>query len=246
MKENGYKTSSKTIHKLIESDGLDSFEILRIDTYCDKLHPNDYESLFLETNSCAQSKIWFNSHNNTRFSYKILKYSLLKNYGVDNINKAEFRKKQIKEKIKSNQELDNLSFGTSKFNRLYANKRVNEETHNFLYQGESNRKIQNKLVEEGKHHFLTLQKERVKAGTHNFLGGELQRKRIENGTHPFLNPDIPRETNRKALSRPIYKLVKELYELLKITKPKCLHRKSDEFLYKKYDELIKIKEEQIH
>lgn len=237
MQPNGYKTSSKTIHDLIERDGLESFEILRIDTYCDNLHPYDYETIFLETNNCAFSKNWINLNNNTGD----LRNIVMTNYGVDNINKTEFRKQEIKSKIKANKEIGILSFGTSEFNTLYANKRVNEGTHNFLFQGEANRKIQNKLVEEGKHHFLNLQKERVKAGVHNFLGGDVQRKRIANGTHPFLNPEIPKETNRKALARPIYKLVKTLYEELNITKPKCLHRRSDSFLQEKYEELMKIK-----
>jgi len=59
----GYTTSSKIINEIIQQEGLDSFEILRIDTYCDGVHVNKYEQTFLETNNCALSNIWFNKHN---------------------------------------------------------------------------------------------------------------------------------------------------------------------------------------
>jgi hypothetical protein len=64
MKPNGYKTSSQTIQTIIKEEGLDSYEILRIDTYCDNLSVYDYESLFLQTLNCVKSEEWYNKHNN--------------------------------------------------------------------------------------------------------------------------------------------------------------------------------------
>lgn len=63
MRQNGYTTSSKVVNKIIQEEGLNSFEILRIDTYCDGLHVYNYEQTFLETNNCASSNMWFNKHN---------------------------------------------------------------------------------------------------------------------------------------------------------------------------------------
>jgi hypothetical protein len=51
-------------------------------------------------------------------------------------------------------------------------------------------------VKNGTHHFLggeiqsKTNKRRVKNGTHNFLGGEFQRKKVEDGTHHLLGPDV--------------------------------------------------------
>lgn len=104
MKDGGYTTSSKTINNIITQEGIDVFEILRLDTNCDELHPYDYETLFLETNDCASSDEWFNGHNN--------KYSLennwsekartkrintnFKKYGVESVLQAS----SVREKIK--------------------------------------------------------------------------------------------------------------------------------------------------
>lgn len=59
-----YFTSSNKILKLIDSDGVEQFEILRVDTNCDGMHPLTYETLFLESVDARNSEDWFNSHNN--------------------------------------------------------------------------------------------------------------------------------------------------------------------------------------
>ena len=64
LRPNGYNTSSKMVLSLIKLEGIDSFEILRIDTNCDGLSPYAYETLFLEVNDCANSDGWYNYHNN--------------------------------------------------------------------------------------------------------------------------------------------------------------------------------------
>lgn len=99
MKETGYQTSSSIIHSIVKEFGLDIFEVLRIDTYCDGLHPYDYESIFLQTINCAASKNWYNIHNNNNNkcssfgSQEHIKF-MLENYGVENASQSEI----IKEK----------------------------------------------------------------------------------------------------------------------------------------------------
>lgn len=98
MSVDGYKTSSIEINKIIEEDGIYSFEILRIDTYCDNMHPYDYETLFLSANKCANSKKWYNKHNNTRtsFSSPEFKQFMLDKHGVEHPMLMD----EVKNKIK--------------------------------------------------------------------------------------------------------------------------------------------------
>ncbi len=125
MKPNGYQTSSPIIKSIIKEEGLDIFDIIRIDTNCDAISVYDYESLFLQTLNCAKSDDWYNAHNNTsnivytleikdkiiatnlkKYGYnyhtqsKEGKYKIaqsnLKKYGVENV----FQSEQIKEKSK--------------------------------------------------------------------------------------------------------------------------------------------------
>ena len=49
----GYLTSSKVIHRIIASEGIDSFEILEIKTDIEDVFK--YETDFLVYNNCAQS-----------------------------------------------------------------------------------------------------------------------------------------------------------------------------------------------
>ena len=89
MENKGYNTTSNTIKNIIKKEGLDIFEILRIDTNCDGLSVYDYESLFLQTLNCAQSKNWYNKHNNDNIlSIGSLKFEIqmLKKYNVKNAN----------------------------------------------------------------------------------------------------------------------------------------------------------------
>ena len=65
MQSNGYTTSSKLINSIINQEGLESFDILRIDTNLDGLSAYDYETKFLQCNDCSKSSYWFNQHNNT-------------------------------------------------------------------------------------------------------------------------------------------------------------------------------------
>lgn len=67
LKEDGYCTSSGTVRKLIEKDGLASFKIaLLIPQSNLSIHVHEYETAFLQTNNCAQSQEWLNRNNNDR------------------------------------------------------------------------------------------------------------------------------------------------------------------------------------
>lgn len=98
----GYCTSSPTINYIIEESGLDVFEILRIDTYCDGLHVHDYETIFLQTNNCSNSDNWYNGHNNQgKMSWNTPAYKklMILKYGVDHNSKIP----EIKEKKRTKQ-----------------------------------------------------------------------------------------------------------------------------------------------
>ena len=88
MQPDGYTTSSPTINSIIEQEGIDSFEILRIDTNLDGLSAYDYESLFLQTIDCANSSDWYNGHNNSGMAFGLDKFyeksreTLMLRYGV--------------------------------------------------------------------------------------------------------------------------------------------------------------------
>jgi len=103
-----YKTHSNKIRNIIKTEGIESFDILRTDSYCDGLHPYEYEKLFLEINDCANSSNWFNGHNNHLFVYGTEEYKqfMLKKYGVDNPNKIF----EIQEKIKNTKKSRNTQY----------------------------------------------------------------------------------------------------------------------------------------
>lgn len=143
MIEGGYQTSSQTIQSIINEFGLDIFEILRIDTFCDKIHVYEYETAFLQTNDCANSIEWYNNHNNKKLSFgseefnrimlnkygtihalkleesKIkLKQTSLKNHGVDHPTKSN----EIKQKIKQTK---NEKYGDENYNNKNQIKETN-------------------------------------------------------------------------------------------------------------------------
>jgi hypothetical protein len=63
MTQNGYKTSSRLIKKLIKEDGLESFSILRIKLFDTANKALDYESRFLQKINAAQNSKFLNRHN---------------------------------------------------------------------------------------------------------------------------------------------------------------------------------------
>jgi len=96
FKAGGYFTSSKTIHKLIETTGVDSFEILDILLEEEIKFPfgwntiYEYETWFLRENRCDVEDTWLNLHCNTNLKgYGSAEYKLniKRKYGVDNVSK---------------------------------------------------------------------------------------------------------------------------------------------------------------
>jgi hypothetical protein len=96
MISGGYTTSSIVVNSIIECEGLNSFEILRIDTNLDGLSAYNYETLFLQCNNCAESNDWYNKHNNSGISFGTDDYtqSMLAKYNVEhNSQTKEFKQK---------------------------------------------------------------------------------------------------------------------------------------------------------
>jgi len=66
MTDAGYQTSSRTVHKIIASEGIDVFLVKEIIKLEELLIPfgcqtiDEYESWFLETNNCCTSDMWYN------------------------------------------------------------------------------------------------------------------------------------------------------------------------------------------
>nr|QMP83706.1 MAG: hypothetical protein [Caudoviricetes sp.] len=112
----GYQTSSPIIHSIIEEFGLDIFEILRLDTYCDGLHVFEYETIFLQTNECSKSIRWYNTHNNTgkmAFGTELFDKKkdevILEKYGVLNVMQNEEIKRKMKQTTLMNNNVDHNS-----------------------------------------------------------------------------------------------------------------------------------------
>ena len=104
LKTNGYTTSSKIINNIINTSGIESFEILRIDTFCDNMHPYDYETVFLNTHNCASSPEWYNQHNNDKLlAFGTEKFSqyMISIYGCHNAAQSVIIKDKISITLKN-------------------------------------------------------------------------------------------------------------------------------------------------
>lgn len=103
LKEDGYTTSSKYVNKIIESEGISSFQIEVIITeeelqipFNDHRTVLEYETWFQNFNDCAGSPDWFNKRNNNLKNHNYALYD----------NEVRIRHKEImndpvlREKIK--------------------------------------------------------------------------------------------------------------------------------------------------
>lgn len=54
---------------------------------------------------------------------------------------------------------------------------------------------------------ILAQKERVKNGIHNFLGGDIQKERVKNGTHHFLSGSIQSKSNKERWDNGTHALI---------------------------------------
>lgn len=91
MTENGYKTSSRTVHRLIEEDGLDSFRVRKVREFETGEQALAYEQRFLERVDAPNSGRWLNislAGNPGRNLYVVgnenRKQTMLRRYGVNN------------------------------------------------------------------------------------------------------------------------------------------------------------------
>jgi hypothetical protein len=96
MTEGGYQTSSTTIKKIIEEEGLESFKTVEIKTSDEVGDVYDYETDFLVENDCAKSEQWLNKHNNTKMAFgsKEFKAAMLAKRGVEHALQTKEAKEQ--------------------------------------------------------------------------------------------------------------------------------------------------------
>lgn len=99
MVKTGYTTSSTLINSIIDSEGLNSFIILRLDTNLDGLSAYNYESLFLQTLDCFHSPDWFNQHNNIGMALgtELFYNQMQQKYGYTNAQQIPEIKEQTKQ-----------------------------------------------------------------------------------------------------------------------------------------------------
>lgn len=79
LKRNGYCTSSKIVQKLIQQDGLSSFEILEIRVFKERNKAYLYESVFLQYNLRLDPMLFLNKSMNISCRYP--EERLNKDYG---------------------------------------------------------------------------------------------------------------------------------------------------------------------
>lgn len=148
MKQNGYTTSSPTINNIILNESLDIFEIVDIITLEDMTIPfgtlsiKYYEDWFLQTNDCANSEDWYNTHNNNGFvtagseKYKKIFMEL---YGVDHpMKNSNVVNKRLKSLDKNKEQfLNNLkeSWTEDRIESMTGNKNpaYDHTIYNFIH-----------------------------------------------------------------------------------------------------------------
>jgi hypothetical protein len=149
MKKDGYKTTSKIIKKIIENDGLESFEILKIKEFDSSEKTLLYETRFLVKVNAAENEKFFNQHNGgknfvNKGGYKLsenTKNKMRKPKSEETIRKQkEALKKRSKEswikgletrKKKGPPKIsDELRKKRKEFNQRYWNEKTKEEQRN--------------------------------------------------------------------------------------------------------------------
>lgn len=93
MTEKGYQTTSKIIKNLIKTDGLVSFEVLRIKHFDLPKQALDYESRFLTKVNAAENNMFFNRHNGGKH------FVNKGGYNLSESTKQKMRKPKSKETI---------------------------------------------------------------------------------------------------------------------------------------------------
>lgn len=145
MKTGGYLTSSSKIKEIINAEGLDSFNIICIksETECG-MDVYSFETRWLRDHNCAQSKEWFNKHNNNKsFGKPEITDSLRSKRSY---NRKEWLKDPVNLKLAS----DNMKKGTYKNSERFSGegnpfygRRHSEESKNLMSEKLKGREIWN-------------------------------------------------------------------------------------------------------
>ncbi len=99
MTDNGYKTTSKVVKSLIKTDGLESFEVLRIRHFSLPEEALNYETRFLMKVNAAENPMFLNRHNGGK------NFCNKGGYNLSESTKKKMRKPKSKETIeKQNKE----------------------------------------------------------------------------------------------------------------------------------------------
>ena len=98
MTQNGYKTSSKLVKKLIKQDGLESFSVFRIKLFNDADKALNYESRFLQKINAAENPKFLNRHNGGK------NFVNTGGYKLSESTKNKMRKPKSKEAIEKQNE----------------------------------------------------------------------------------------------------------------------------------------------
>lgn len=109
LQEDGYLTSSPSVHKLIKDDGLSSFKIDRIRTFATSEDALKYETRFLRKVGAKANPKLINAHENKIPMYGSQEFGkmMMKVYGVDNCSKHPDIKKKKQETCLKNYGVDN-------------------------------------------------------------------------------------------------------------------------------------------
>ena len=103
MKPNGYHTSSKSVHKLISEDGLESFKTVftLLETDISPMTVYEFETEFLTTNQIASNSAWINAHNNrlAPFGSQEFQQMMQKIHGVSHGMQIEETKRKMSETV---------------------------------------------------------------------------------------------------------------------------------------------------
>lgn len=105
LKEGGYYTSSKPIHKIMEIEGPNSFVIRKIKTFHTAEDCLNHETRFLKRVDAKNNENFYNMHNNdigdgVMFGNDLYKKSMKLKYGVEHASQSEIilhRKKELHE-----------------------------------------------------------------------------------------------------------------------------------------------------
>lgn len=107
-------------------------------------------------------------------------------------------------------------------------------------------------VKNGTHHFLggEIQHKRISDGTHNFLDSEYQRrnalKKVENGTHPFLDREKAKQRATKRVENGTHNFIGLNEERVKNGTHNFSRQNNPRFDHKIYTFKHKVTNEQVH